>query len=306
MKQETHRPAWLRKPAPLSPEVVAGKARFARSGLHTVCESARCPNMSECYRAGNATFLVMGEDCTRRCAFCAVQHGAPAPLDPDEGKRIAQLMAESGVRYAVITSVTRDDLPDGGAEHFAAVVSDIRAVLPAVGLELLVPDFRGRVESMRRVAALPVQVIGHNLETVSSLYPRARRGADYGRSLALLRQARRSSAGARVKSGVMVGLGETTEELLALFEDLAGAGAEILTIGQYLRPSWRNLPVARYVPPEEFESLAEAARKRGIATVLAGPYVRSSYLAESVHGKTEINLTRSTPGNIISSDSGND
>lgn len=306
MKQETHRPSWLRKPAPLSPEVVAGKARFARSGLHTVCESARCPNISECYRAGNATFLVMGENCTRRCAFCAVRHGEPTPLDPEEGRRMAQIMAEGGVRYAVITSVTRDDLPDGGAAHFAAVVSDIRAVLPTVGLELLVPDFQGMMESVRRVAALPVQVLGHNLETVSSLYPRARRGADYGRSLALLREARRTSAGARVKSGIMVGLGETTDELHALFDDLAEAGAEILTIGQYLRPSWQNLPVARYVPPEEFDSLAETARKSGISTVLAGPYVRSSYLAESVHGKTEINLTRGIPGNIISSDSRND
>jgi len=297
------RPAWLRKPSTLAPAVVESRARLAQSGLLTVCQSARCPNLSECYQAGNATFLIMGQTCTRRCGFCAVRQGPPVPLDEGEGRRIARYMADRGVRYAVITSVTRDDLPDGGAAHFARVVTDIRALLPASGLELLVPDFDGREESVRRAAALPVQVLGHNVETVPSLYGRARPGADYGRSLRLLRMARLSSAGARIKSGIMVGLGETAAELNDVFDNLAQAGVEILTIGQYLRPSWKNLPVERYVEPGEFDALAEAARTRGISAVLAGPYVRSSYLAELMHGKTEKNLTRGGCGNIISGDS---
>lgn len=306
MTGDARRPQWLRKRAFLTPQVLRGKAVLARSGLCTVCESARCPNLSECYQAGNATFLIMGDHCTRDCAFCAVRHGQPAALDPGEGMRIAGHMASHGVRYAVITSVTRDDLPDGGAGHFARVVEDIRDRLPDVGIELLVPDFNGRHESIGKVASLPVQVIGHNLETVASLYPTARAEAEYGRSLGVLRAARESSTGARVKSGIMVGLGETTGELYVLFDDLAKVGVQILTIGQYLRPSWRNLPVSRYVTPEEFDALAAAARARGIGAVLSGPYVRSSYLAESAHGKTEINLTRAAPGNIISSDSKTD
>jgi lipoic acid synthetase len=275
------RPEWLRKEKPFTAGVVNRKAEIARLGLHTVCESARCPNLSECYQAGTATFLILGEQCTRNCGFCAVEHGPCTEPDPGEGKRIARHMAEGAVRYAVITSVTRDDLPDGGASHFARVVGDIRASLPAVGLELLTPDFQGRQESVATVAALPIEVFGHNLETVASLYPTARRGADYARSLAVLAQARAISR-ARIKTGVMVGLGESAEELARLFDDCAAAGVSILTIGQYLRPGWGNLPVARYVRPDEFERLALEAKRRGIPVVQAGPYVRSSYLAERV------------------------
>ena len=284
MSAPIRRPEWLRKEKPLTGGVVRDKAVFAASGLHTVCESARCPNLSECFRSGNATFLIMGERCTRGCGFCAVSHGTPLPPDPDEGNRIVRQLARMSVRYAVITSVTRDDLPDGGASHFARVVADVRKGAPRTGIELLVPDFQGRGESVDLVAALPIEVFGHNLETVRSLYHAVRKGADYARSLEVLRRARATRAG-KIKSGIMVGLGETTDELVGLFEDLAAAGVGILTIGQYLRPGWRNVPVARYLAPEEFESLADLARAHGVPVVLAGPYVRSSYLAESLYRK---------------------
>jgi lipoic acid synthetase len=278
------RPAWLRKEKPITAGVVKRKAAIAGLGLHTVCESARCPNLTECFRSGNATFLIMGDHCTRDCGFCAVEHGGESLLDPEEGRRIALHMKSMSIRYAVITSVTRDDLADGGAGHFGRVVADIRAVLPDVGIELLVPDFQGNSAAVASVAALPIEVFGHNLETVASLYPSVRRGADYALSLEVLRTARAHTK-ARIKSGIMVGLGETEDECARLFDDLAAAGVSILTIGQYLRPTWKNVPVARYVPPEEFESLAQRARNGGIPVVQSGPYVRSSYLAESVYRK---------------------
>jgi lipoyl synthase len=282
--REPRRPEWLRKQLSMTAGVVERKAAIAHSGLHTVCESARCPNLSECFRAGTATFLVMGSSCTRRCGFCAVSHEGPQALDPDEGKRIAEQVKQMGIRFAVITSVTRDDLPDGGAAHFVRLVTDLRAALPEVGIELLVPDFQGRVESVNAVAALPIQVFAHNLETVASLYPVVRRGAVYQRSLDVLRAARAAGAAA-VKSGIMVGLGETAQELEGLFGDCVEAGVSILTIGQYLRPRRENVPVRRYVTPGEFEDMAAAARRAGIPVVEAGPYVRSSYHAESVYRK---------------------
>jgi lipoyl synthase len=281
MSAPVRRPEWLRKEKPLTEGVMREKAAIASSGLHTVCESARCPNLSECFRSGNATFLVMGDRCTRNCGFCAVGHGPPREPDPDEGDKIAGQLTRMSLRYAVITSVTRDDLPDGGASHFACVVRAVKAASPRTSIELLVPDFQGRAESIDLAASLPIEVLGHNLETVKSLYPAVRKGADYIRSLEVLRRA--GAAGApRIKTGIMVGLGETTEELSALFDDCAAAGVSILTIGQYLRPGWRNVPVARYVDPEEFERLAILARGHGVPFVHAGPYVRSSYLAESL------------------------
>jgi len=281
MSGVTRRPAWLRKETLLTPQVIAHRERIARLGLHTVCQSARCPNLSECFQAGIATFLVLGDRCTRDCAFCAIGHGPAAAPDPGEGERIAGHMRAGGIRYAVITSVTRDDLADGGAAHFASVVAAVRAALPDAGLELLVPDFGGNPSAIELAVDLPIQVFAHNLETVPTLYPRARRGAEYRRSLAVLeRAAARRRPGTRIKTGVMVGLGERREELERLFADAAGAGVEIVTIGQYLRPSWRNLPVDRYVTPAEFAELGAIARARGIAVAVAGPYVRSSYLAE--------------------------
>jgi lipoyl synthase len=306
MKAEMRRPEWLRKETALSPSVVANRARIAESGLHTVCESARCPNMSECFKSGNATFLIMGDHCTRGCAFCAVGHGAPLALDAEEGVKIARHMLHAGIRYAVLTSVTRDDLVDGGAAHFSRVVRDIRAVLPEVGLELLVPDFQGRKESTAEVVSLPIEVFAHNLETTAPHYAAVRRGADYRRSLEVLRSAGAMARGrVLIKTGIMVGLGESDDECAVLFDDCAEAGVDILTIGQYLRPSWRNVPVARYLRPGDFELLAETARRAGVRTVQAGPYVRSSYLAEAVARSAvpEKDLTRGTPGNIISSDS---
>jgi lipoic acid synthetase len=275
------RPAWLRKETLLTPEVIAHREGIARLGLHTVCVSARCPNLSECFQAGNATFLILGDRCTRDCAFCAIGHGPAAAPDPEEGERIASHMRAGGIRYAVITSVTRDDLPDGGAAHFASVAAAIRAALPDAGLELLVPDFLGNPAAIEMAVDLPIQVFAHNLETVPSLYPRARRGADYRRSLGVLeRGPARRRPGTRIKTGVMVGLGERREELERLFADAAGAGVEIVTIGQYLRPSWANLPVERYPAPAEFAELGALARAHGIAVAVSGPYVRSSYLAE--------------------------
>lgn len=283
MSDHVRRPDWLRKGKPIDPTVIASKARIAHLGLHTVCESARCPNMSECFQSGNATFLILGDACTRSCAFCAVGHGPASEPDPSEGAKIAEYMGRMEVRYAVITSVTRDDLADGGAGHFERVVADIRVAHPSLGLELLVPDFQGSRDAVERIARLPIQVFGHNLETVESLYGRVRARADYRRSLQVLRTAASAPGqGMRIKTGIMVGLGETDDELERLFADAGGAGVHILTIGQYLRPSWDNVPVARYLEPEQFDSLAEKARTEGIAVVQAGPYVRSSYLAESV------------------------
>ncbi len=275
------KPEWLRKPLRLSPEVLKLRREIERLGLATVCESARCPNRGECYCAGIATFLILGESCTRGCAFCAVRHGAPEEVDPAEGGRIAAFLRAQAIRFAVLTSVTRDDLPDGGAGHFARVVRDIRLELPGVGLELLVPDFLGLPGTVEKVAGLPVQVFAHNMETVRELYPRVRRGADYQRSLEVLRRAARARApGLRLKSGIMVGLGEEEGQLEELFVELAAAGVQILTIGQYLRPTGFNATVIRYYKPEEFEHLRVLAAGRGIPTVVAGPYVRSSYLAE--------------------------
>ncbi len=265
----------------MTAEVLEQKRRITGSGLHTVCESAKCPNLSECFRSRNATFLILGETCTRNCAFCAVGHGKPSAPDAEEGERIARFIKETGVRYAVITSVTRDDLEDGGAGHFARVIRDVRKELPHVGLEVLVPDFNGDLSAVDLVMRLPIEVFGHNVETVERLYADVRRQAEYRRSLAVLRRAARAAGGRiSVKSGIMVGLGETGEELASCIRDLADAGIRILTIGQYLQPDRSRLPVRRYLPPDELEELAEYARGQGIREVLAGPFVRSSYLAE--------------------------
>jgi lipoic acid synthetase len=276
----SRRPAWLRKEKRLTPELLRHMARIKGLGLHTICESGRCPNISECMARGLATFLILGDRCTRDCGFCAVDHGPPLPPDTGEGKRIGAYLSEEGLGYAVITSVTRDDLSDGGAGHFALVVSDVKLLSASTALELLVPDFGGDMAAVDLAASLPIEVFGHNVETVESLYPAARKGADYRRSLAVLeRAASRAPGGVTVKSGVMVGLGESREELEKLFRDLAGAGVRELTIGQYLRPGLKNLPVVEYVEPLGFESLEKAALEAGIPVVTSGPYVRSSFAA---------------------------
>lgn len=282
----TARPPWLRKQKRLTPEVMRTRRHIDELGLHTVCESARCPNLGECFACGNATFLILGDHCTRDCAFCAVEHGRPLPPDAREGEKIAEYVRGNKIRYAVITSVTRDDLPDGGAAHFRRVVEDLKRLLPSVQIELLVPDFQGRRDSIESVTALPIKVFAHNVETVQELYPRVRRGADYQRSLEVLKftaELRNNRDEPRIKSGIMVGLGETEDQLERLFGDLAAVPVEILTIGQYLQPSKFNAPVHRYYEPDEYELLREKAVAFGIRHVVAGPYVRSSYLAERAY-----------------------
>jgi len=284
--KSTARPPWLRKQKNLTPEVMRTRRQLDGLGLHTVCESARCPNLGECFACGNAAFLILGDHCTRDCAFCAVEHGAPQPPDVQEGQKIADYVRANTIRYAVLTSVTRDDLPDGGAAHFRRVVEDLKRLVPSLQIELLVPDFQGRRESIEAVVKLPIEVFAHNIETVRELYRRVRRGANYQRSLQVLRIAaalRNKQESPRIKSGIMVGLGETEDQLQRLFTDLAAVPVEILTIGQYLQPSKFNAPVHRYYEPDEYELLRERAVACGIRHVVAGPYVRSSYLAEQAY-----------------------
>jgi lipoic acid synthetase len=284
--KSTARPPWLRKQKNLTPEVMRTRRQIDGLGLHTVCESARCPNLGECFACGNAAFLILGDHCTRDCAFCAVEHGAPQPPDVQEGQKIAEYVHANTIRYAVLTSVTRDDLPDGGAAHFRRVVEDLKRLVPSLQIELLVPDFQGRRESIEAVVMLPIEVFAHNIETVRELYRRVRRGANYQRSLQVLRVAaalRNKQESPRIKSGIMVGLGETEDQLQRLFADLAAVPVEILTIGQYLQPSKFNAPVHRYYEPDEYELLRERAVACGIRHVVAGPYVRSSYLAEQAY-----------------------
>jgi lipoic acid synthetase len=252
-------------------------------GLETVCESARCPNRGECLGEGTATFLILGGVCTRRCGFCAVAKGAPARPDPREPEAVAAAAARLGLAYAVVTSVTRDDLPDGGASHFAATVRAIREARPGTPVEVLVPDFAGAPGALDAVLAAGPAVLNHNVETVPRLYARVRPGAGYERSLALLRRSRQLAPAIPTKSGLMVGLGEETGEVEAVVRDLAAAGVSALTVGQYLQPGRDNLPVERYLAPAEFAALAAFARAAGIAHVAAAPLVRSSYRARELH-----------------------
>ncbi len=275
------KPHWIRARAPNSPEVLRIKAILREQKLHTVCEEAACPNLGECFGHGTATFMIMGGICTRRCPFCDVAHGRPEPLDADEPQHLAQTIAAMGLRFVVITSVDRDDLRDGGAAHFAACIRAVRAAAPATGIEILVPDFRGREEIALAAFddALP-DVFNHNLETIPRLYREARPGADYPGSLQLLQRFRQRHPQVPTKSGLMLGLGESNEEIIAVLKDLRAHGCTHLTLGQYLQPSPHHLPVRRYVPPEEFQELGEMARELGFSNVASGPMVRSSYQAE--------------------------
>jgi len=247
--------------------------------LHTVCHQARCPNVSECYARGTATFLILGELCTRGCLFCNVKRGTPGPLDPGEPARVAEAVGRMGLRHAVVTSVTRDDLADGGAGAFAAVVGAIRAIDPSITIELLVPDFGGEDSSIRTVIEAGPDIFGHNIETVPGLYASMDR-SDYGRSLRVLATARALSETIRTKSAIMLGLGETLEQVRTAFRDLRDAGCGYLAIGQYLRPGRKCAPVSEYVSPERFEEYGSMAREMGFLHVESGVYVRSSYLAD--------------------------
>lgn len=248
-------------------------------GLHTVCEEAHCPNRGECWGHGTATFLLMGDTCTRNCRFCAVRSGKPAPLDPEEPERVAEAVASLGLDYAVLTSVNRDDLPDEGSGHFAATVEAIRRRLPGCRVEALVPDFHAREDLVRTVASSPLFVFAHNVETVPRLYLRARPGSDYRRSLETLRLAKRCRADLLVKSSLMLGLGESRSEVLETLRDLRRAGCDVVALGQYLRPTPRELEVFRYLAPEEFAAWKAEATALGFSRVFSGPLVRSSYHA---------------------------
>ena len=276
-------PAWLRKPETAFVALHEIKRELRRLELHTVCESARCPNIHECFSRGTATFMILGERCTRGCGFCAVpKTRRPAPPDPAEPSRVAQMARAMNLRHVVVTSVNRDDLPDGGAGHFAQTIRALRAALPGATIEVLTPDFMGDLDAVASVLEAAPDVFNHNVETVPRLYPRVRPQARYERSLAVLEFAARNMAGALVKSGLMVGLGENEEEVLGVMRDLRRAGVGVVTIGQYLQPTRRNLPVAEFVPPERFEAYREAGLRLGFAAVFSGPFVRSSYMAELV------------------------
>lgn len=273
------RPAWLTVRAPSGDRVEAVSGALARHGLRTVCREARCPNVGECWGNGTATVILLGGVCTRGCAFCGVASGVPAPPDPTEPERVALAAAELRWRHVVVTSVTRDDLADGGAAHFAETVAALRRRAPRATVELLVPDFGGSAEALRAVVGSSPDILAHNVETVPRLYPVARRGADFGRSLDLFRSAAAMAPSLPLKSGLMVGLGEREAEVVAAMRRLFDAGCRFLTIGQYLPPSRSHLPAEEYVPPERFEALGSAARAIGYTGVLSGPLVRSSYRA---------------------------
>lgn len=273
------RPEWLRAPAPAGGNYRELKALVDRLKLHTVCESAACPNVGECWNQRTATFMILGNVCTRRCGFCAVQKGAPLPVDYDEPRRVAEAVAALGLRYAVITSVNRDDRKDGGAELFALTIRAIRERVPGCKVEVLIPDFQGSHDALRIVMEAAPDVLNHNIETVPRLYRQVRLGARYERSLDLLARAKQISPHTPTKSGLMVGLGETPEEVLQVMRDLRAHQVDILTVGQYLRPSPRHLPVARFVTPGEFAFYRQTGYEMGFSHVESGPLVRSSYHA---------------------------
>ncbi len=278
-------PEWLRKPAVDFRAVHDLKIELRRRGLHTVCESARCPNIHECFSRKAATFMILGNVCTRRCGFCAVPQGAGETLDPDEPRQVAEMAAQMELRYVVITSVNRDELPDGGSAHFAATVREVRRALPQAQVEVLTPDFCGDLDAVARVLDAGPDVFNHNMETVSRLYRRVRPQADYRRSLGVLAFAKRYRPEALTKSGLMVGLGETGDEVRELLRDLQAAGADVATIGQYLQPRRNRLAVEEFVAPETFEGYREYGESIGFRAVFSGPFVRSSYMADLVEEK---------------------
>ena len=285
------RPEWLKVRLPGGDNYFELKRLMRGLGLHTVCESARCPNMAECWSHRTATFMILGDLCTRTCAFCSVPKGKPLPLDWEEPERVAQAAERMGARYVVVTSVDRDDQPDGGARLFARTIRALRVRIDGVQVEVLIPDFRGSEAALGIVLEAAPDVLNHNTETVPRLYPVARRGSRYERSLRLLSRSREIAPGIPTKSGLMVGLGETLEEVSAVLADLAGAGVDIVTIGQYLRPSGNQLPVARFYTPQEFTALKSEGERLGIRHVESGPLVRSSYHA---HEQTEALRERRT------------
>ncbi|MBT3181357.1 MAG: lipoyl synthase [Deltaproteobacteria bacterium] len=275
-------PSWLRKTLQTSTKIHEIKSKLRSKKLHSVCEEAKCPNLCECFERGTATIMIMGRNCTRHCGFCAIKNGEPTPLDPDEPQNVAQQIKEMELRHAVITSVTRDDLPDGGAAHFARTIEAAKKSNPETAIEVLTPDFEGRALDVMTVCHAGPNIFNHNLETVERLTPYIRNKAKYARSLGVLRAAREGLPKGLIKSGLMVGLGEMFEEVERTLSDLKSVGCDIVTIGQYLRPNKKAIPVAEYIPPEIFRRYQTLQLKYGFKMLFAGPFVRSSYLADKV------------------------
>lgn len=284
-------PDWMVRPLSQGRHLNEVRRTLSRLRLHTVCESAECPNMGECFSRRTATFMIMGNTCTRHCGFCAVEKGCPEPLDPDEPARVAEAAGCLGLDHVVITSVTRDDLPDGGANHFAETIRAIHQVDRNASVEVLVPDFAGSEESVETVAQEYPDVFNHNLETVPRLYKEIRPEAEYQRSLGVLRAVKQIDPNMVTKSGLMLGLGETSSELVDVLKDLRQAGCDILTLGQYLRPSNNHAPVMRFIPPEEFSYLAAKGKELGFRGVVAAPLVRSSYKSGELFKQVSDSLT---------------
>lgn len=277
------KPEWLRRRFSSKSSVTEVNDLLLDLNLHTVCQEAHCPNQSECFGNHTATFMLLGDHCSRNCTFCAVTHGVSEPPDIEEPKRVAEAVSRLGLKYVVLTSVTRDDLADGGASHFAATIKTIRSFASDILVEVLVPDFQGSAQSLATVLASQPAILNHNLETVSRLYPAVRPQADYQRSLRLLKEVKRLHPEAATKSGFMVGLGEKQEEVSSLLRDLRKANCDLVTIGQYLRPSRDHHPVVDYIHPELFKAYQQEAETLGFSGVASGPYVRSSYQAEKLY-----------------------
>ncbi|MGI9320200.1 MAG: lipoyl synthase [Thiogranum sp.] len=275
------KPSWIRAKSPAGPAVQRLKKVLRENQLYTVCEEASCPNLGECFAHGTATFMIMGDICTRRCPFCDVAHGRPDPLDSNAPQQLAKTIKAMGLSYVVITSVDRDDLRDGGSQHFVTCIQAVRDINPKTQIEILVPDFRGRMQrALNILQQAPPDVFNHNLETIPRLYKKVRPGSDYQWSLDLLEQFKQIHPKVPCKSGLMLGLGETIEEVEQVMQDMRAHHVEMLTLGQYLQPSKHHLPVDRFVHPDEFDSLRETARKLGFRQVASGPMVRSSYHAD--------------------------
>ena len=281
---EQKRPDWLKIRVRNTKEKDEVFALLEKLSLHTVCEEAGCPNLMECYSRRTATFMILGNNCTRNCTFCNVTKARPTPVDPEEPRHLAEAVKAMGLKHVVVTSVTRDDLKDGGSGHFAQVIRAVKDTTPDVVVEVLIPDFQGKEEALQTVIAAAPEVINHNIETVKRLYPTVRPMAVYERSLELIRRVHEKAPGIMTKSGIMLGLGETKDEVIKVFEDLLENGCEALTIGQYLAPSPKHHPIVEYITPEQFAGYKEIALSMGFAFVASNPFVRSSYHADAVDG----------------------
>ncbi len=293
-KIKTGKPKWLRRSLPTGPEYEKIRQLLKSHDLTTVCREAKCPNQFECYGKGTATFMILGERCTRNCRFCAVGHQPESLPDPEEAGRVAEAVVIMGLRYAVVTSVTRDDLADGGASFFAETIRVVRQRSPKTLVEVLIPDLQGDWQALKTIIDAGPDVLNHNIETVADLYPEVRPQAEYKRSLQLLRQAKMINPQLPTKSGIMLGFGETHEQLTRTWRDLLACGCDILTMGQYLQPSSDHLPVKRFVPPEEFADLEQEALTLGFSGVASGPFVRSSYQAETLYRQALRRIKHST------------